>query len=213
MNLKKWVKEVILSPFLVCRSATGTGKVALTFDDGPFNPYTEQVLDVLDEAGMKATFFVVGEQVKKYPEITKMIEARGHELGNHSMTHPEFSLLGYHAISDELDDVWKLLRPDDQASEPRSLFRPPKGVITLGLLRYILAKKQKAILWNVDPEDYKATSADEITAFFEQHPLIAGDIALLHDKTPYTPMALKSLLDQLAASGLQSVTVSELLKG
>ena len=187
-------------------------KIALTFDDGPHGRYTEEILDILDEYGVKATFFVVGSNAEARPAIVKREWESGHEIGNHTYSHPHLSNI-------EADDLYDEMRRTDEVLEgligdrPR-LFRPPEGIYsqtvsaTLERLDYI------PILWTVDTEDWKHPKAEVIAKTVLDH-TESGVIILCHDFVSgksNTPAALRIFIPKLLQQGYRFVTVSELLK-
>ena len=176
----------------------------LTFDDGPHPDFTPAVLDVLAKHQAKALFFLVGEQVLRYPEIVDQIIAEGHEIGNHSLTHAEFAELDYSAIVSEIEKTDKILSDVRWLKGFHRKLRPPKGIINLNTLRYSATTRRPLYLWNVDPKDYAADSIEQLQKCFDQKPIKGGDIVLLHDKTPYIAPALDSLLVQLKRDGLKA---------
>jgi peptidoglycan-N-acetylglucosamine deacetylase len=212
MQSKRFAKDVLLRPVVVRRRPGAAGLLALTFDDGPNPRYTPRVLEVLDRYRAKATFFCVGQNLIRYPEIAQAICDRGHEIGNHSMTHAEFASIDYRQIEAELDSPLRILGKDGQPWIAQSAyFRPPKGIINAKVLRYCIARKQRIVYWNRDPKDYEASSAQQIVDCFAHSGPDAGDIVLLHDKTPHTVEALDELLARAQHAGLASVAVRALL--
>jgi hypothetical protein len=126
------------------------------------------------------------------------------------MTHAEFDSLACKQVAEEVDSCDHLLREMGIKSD-RIWFRPPKGALTLSVLTQALRRKQKLAMWSSDPKDYRAESADEIWAYFQQAPIQPGDIVLLHDKTEATVNVLPALLHDLRGRDLQPVTLSALL--
>jgi len=205
--LKKIVKEVLLRPVLITHAEKGKGKVALTFDDGPNEKYTKQVLDVLDRYNAKATFFLVGTNMVKNPELVERMIARGHQICNHSWSHRILR-----GISSR--EMVKEVTMFDEASKqwlqtPSIYLRPPKGEMSIKLLLYIFLRRKKIVLWNKDPEDYKAESTEEITSYFKINTISDGDIVLLHDKTKYISESLSEILSEICARGLKPVVLSD----
>lgn len=200
--MKKWIKESLLPSWVVTK--TKNDGVALTFDDGPNPEYTPLVLDVLKEYNARATFFLVGENIKKYPELTRRIISEGHRVGNHSFSHAEFAEIGTKALFHELHACDELLRPALDLGE-KPIIRTPKGILNLKVLLFSLIYQRRIYLWNRDPEDFKATSPEEVLASFVSNPLLSGDVVLLHDKTPHTVIALREMLRQMELAELSAV--------
>ncbi len=183
--------------------------VAMTFDDGPNANLTPKLLDLLAAHHMKVTFFVVGENAAAYPEILKRAAREGHEIANHTWSHPNLGKMGDDAVRRELqktDDAIKTAigtRP--------TLMRPPYGSITARQKSWISDSfSYKIIIWDVDPLDWKRPGPSIVTRRIleETRP---GSIILAHDIHPSTIEAMPATFDQLAAKGFKFVTVSELI--
>lgn len=183
---------------------TVTRCVALTFDDGPV-PATADLLDVLDERGARATFFVIGGQVAKNPEvITRMVEG-GHEIGNHTWSHADLTLLDPAGIADEIGRAADAVVA---AGGPRpTLVRPPYGA-TNEVLAAVIGLPQ--VLWSLDTRDWAVRDTDAVVARVLER-VGPGAIVLLHDIRPTTRAAVPVIVDALQARGYALVTVSEVL--
>lgn len=208
---KQWIKRSVLRPWMTCAGARATGQVALTFDDGPHPEHTRRFLRVLDKHVAKATFFCVGTNLRRHPEIAAEILAAGHEISNHSMTHAKFAGLGYAEIAREFDEVFALEDDFGQPFTSSRYIRPPEGVINLGVLRYCAVRRVRIAYWNRDPRDYATHAADEMVGKFKDQPLVSGDIVLLHDDVPHGPQAVDQVLQMMQVASLKAVTVSTLL--
>jgi len=184
--------------------------IALTFDDGPSATLTPKLLDLLAAHHIKATFFVIGENIAEHPEIVARAAREGHEIGNHSWSHPNFG-----KMSDE--NVRSQLRRTDDAIRSATgnrptLLRPPYGSITAREKHWIHDEfGYRIILWDVDPYDWKRPGPAVVRnrILKETH---RGSIVLSHDIHPGTIEAMPSTLDALEAKGFKFVTVSELLR-
>src|SRR5216110_691904 len=184
--------------------------IAMTFDDGPSPTLTPKLLDLLATRHIKVTFFVIGENVAEHPEIVARAAREGHEIGNHSWSHPNFG-----KMSD--DNVRSQLRRTDDAIRSAmgirpTLLRPPYGSITAREKRWIHDEfGYRIILWDVDPYDWKRPGPAVVRnrIFKETRP---GSIVLSHDIHPRTIEAMPSTFDELQAKGLKFVTVSELIR-
>ena len=212
MTIRNFSKRLLLEPLsaVFCRPRA-QGKIALTFDDGPDPEFTLQISAALKNAGARATFFLVGENMHKYPEIVAQMHQDGHELSSHSMTHPEIRDLPSRCFPDEVDAMYQFSLADGSPAISNRYFRPPKGVVSPALVIYCWKKSIRMIFWNRDPEDYKADDAQQIVEYFVADPPCSGDIILLHDKTRHIVAALPELLVSLRSMNLQPVTISELL--
>ena len=199
---------------LVSRVETNEKIVALTFDDGPKPDYTEKILDILKKEGVKATFFLVGREIRKHSEQAKEIVAHGHELGNHSFTHHRMIILGYGQVVREISDTSDAIREVGYSGP--ILFRPPYGKKLLVLPYYLEKIGMPSITWDLQPESYPeiANDAGRISRYVvsEARP---GSIVLLHvmNKSRTASIdAVEGLIDGLRKRGYSFVTVSELLK-
>ncbi|PYL73230.1 MAG: polysaccharide deacetylase family protein [Verrucomicrobia bacterium] len=184
--------------------------IAITFDDGPSATLTPKLLDILAAHHIKATFFVIGENVVEHPEIVARAAREGHEIGNHSWSHPNFGKMSDEGVRGQVqrtDDAIK----DATGTRP-ILLRPPYGSITARQKRWIHDQfGYQIILWDVDPYDWKrpGPSAVRNRILKETQP---GSIVLSHDIHPGTIEAMPSTFDALEAKGFRFVTVSELIQ-
>ena len=197
---------------IVYQGQSNEPQIALTFDDGPHPMYTAQILDILAQYDIRATFFVIGENVDLYPEMLQRTVSEGHEIGNHTQTHPLKSL-SREQMERELSDCettigeWIDCRP--------RLFRPPGGILSGTVTALAEDHRYRVILWSVDTRDWAHTPVAQITKTVLDE-VGAGDIILMHDgikSNSPTPEALRILIPELLARGYRFVTVSELLEG
>lgn len=209
---KRFVKGVILAPWLIQRGPCDGHRVALTFDDGPNVEHTVRVLDALRRHGARGTFFLVGEHVAEHPDVVDRIVAEGHEIANHSWSHPEIKDLTYAELHEEIDSVDRLLSRAEWSAAFHGLFRPPKGMLTFVSMMYAVLHRRSQVLWSIDPRDYCASSVDGILAEVRSRPYRSGDIILLHDSNGFTPIAVDGLLQDLSDGDFEAVTVSELFR-
>ena len=183
--------------------------VALTFDDGPHPENTPRLLDMLKKAEIKATFFVVGQNAAQYPDILKRIIAEGHELANHSYTHPVLASLSEASVHEQLDKTRDAVFKATGVT--MKLMRPPYGALSEPQRRTVNADfGYRIILWDVDPEDWKYRDANRVGREIVSH-THAGSIILTHDIHKSTVEAIPSTIEALTAKGFKFVTVSELL--
>jgi peptidoglycan/xylan/chitin deacetylase (PgdA/CDA1 family) len=183
--------------------------VAMTFDDGPHVENTPRLLDMLKERGIKATFFVVGQCAAEYPDIMKRIVAEGHEVGNHSWSHPQLTKMGEGGVTDELQRTHDVITQTTGAAP--TVMRPPYGAFTANQRAWANHKwGYKIILWDVDPLDWKIRNADHVKSEILKG-TVNGSIVLSHDIHKSTVDAMPATLDGLAAKGFKFVTVSELI--
>jgi peptidoglycan-N-acetylglucosamine deacetylase len=183
--------------------------IAMTFDDGPSAENTPRLLDILKQRGIKATFFLIGQNVAAHPEIVKQILAEGHEIGIHSWTHPQLSKLSDDRVTDEIVKTQNAIR--DAGGYTPTLLRPPYGAITPRQRDWIESLfGLNVILWSVDPFDWKRPGASVI----EERILSGaepGAIVLSHDIHKQTVDAMPATLDALIKKGYKFVTVSQLI--
>ena len=184
--------------------------IAMTFDDGPSATLTPKLLDLLAAHHIKATFFVIGENVAEHPEIVARAAREGHEIGNHSWSHPNLGKMSDEGVRRQLQQTDDAIK--SATGERPTLMRPPYGSITDHEKRWIHDQfGYDIILWDVDPYDWKRPGPAVVRARIlkETRP---GSIVLSHDIHPGTIEAMPSTFDQLEAKGFKVVTVSELIR-
>jgi peptidoglycan/xylan/chitin deacetylase (PgdA/CDA1 family) len=192
---------------MILRGPAASNSVCLTFDDGPHPQHTSDLLDVLKAHGIKATFFEIGRLVEKYPEIVRRTQEEGHLVANHSFYHPNPNFVPASLMLNGIARTDQLLA--EMTGQKNSFYRPPHGKLTTWkLLRLWLAKK-KIVLWNVDPKDYACQSAEQLLTWFQQRPLSAGDVVLLHDRVPHASAAIPHLAAAAKLRGLSFTTIDQ----
>ena len=181
---------------------------SLSFDAAWGNEDTQQLIDILGKYGVKATFFVVGEWVDKYPESVLALHEAGHEIMNHSDDHAHFTKLSrdqmqqnINACNDKIEQVTGV-RP--------TLFRPPYGEYDDNVVLTTRAMGMEPIQWDVDSLDWKDLSAGEITKRVTSK-VQAGSIVLFHNAAKHTPEALPTILETLLRDGYTMVPISQLI--
>ena len=177
----------------------------VTFDDGPHPQETPHLLEALDRLDIKATFFIVGQAAERHPNLAKSIASAGHELANHSMSHPWFNRLSMRKHLKEIDSADKLLESFD--GRPRHPFRPPHGKLTVFSLAACMFRSQKLVLWHHDSLDYRHT-ADEVVAYLRSRKIKNGDILLFHDDGSVAREALSQLVPEWKAAGFGFSTIT-----
>lgn len=199
---------------VILRGPVSKREVALTFDDGPDAVFTPQILNVLRRTGVKGTFFVIGRRVQRYPRVFQRILREGHEVGNHSWSHPRISRLTAGRVRTELR------RTSDEMNRvgnvrPR-FFRPPYGALSETVIREAVAERYKIIMWNVDSLDWSGIPATIVTTNVLSH-VRPGSIILMHSATgrggnlQNTVQALPNIIRRLRREGFRFVKVSQLL--
>ncbi|MFU0800832.1 MAG: polysaccharide deacetylase family protein [Xylanivirga thermophila] len=188
---------------------TDQKKIAISFDAAWGAEYTGEILKILDERDIKATFFLVGIWVDKYPDKVREIAGQGHEIGNHSTTHPHMSKLSRQQIINELETTQK---KNEQLAGDRAvkLFRPPYGDYNDVLVTTCRELGYYPIQWDVDSLDWKEYGADH-TVNQVLKKVQNGSIVLFHNNAKYTPQALPVILDNLIEQGYEIVPISELI--
>lgn len=186
-------------------------KIALTFDDGPHPRQTRAILDVLDEYGIKATFFAVGINVENYTAALRQVVERGHEIANHTYTHPKVSSLDYNSFKKQILDCEDKIY--EKIQYKTKLLRPPEGMIDTAVRSVARELDYKVILWDIDTRDWAHTSPQKI-ADHVIGKVRSGDIILMHDyigKNSPTVEALRLFIPKLLDMGYNFVVVSELI--
>lgn len=204
------VVEVSASPRLLPIYGVDTSdkKVAISFDAAWGAERTPLLLDTLDEFGIKTTFFVVGFWIDDYPDVLKDIATRGHEIGNHTATHPHLNSLDEGAIKDEIGQVHEQIKV--LTGQTAILFRPPYGEYSNKVVEAAGELGYYTIQWSVDSLDWKDLDADSICrrVVGAIHP---GAIVLFHNNATNTPEALPRILTALRAEGYEIVPISQLI--
>ena len=198
---------------IVPRVETSQRVVALTFDDGPTRDQTAEVLRLLREREVRATFFVTGGELEQHADAGRELVAAGHELGNHSYSHERMVFVTPAYVRREVERTDELIRAAGHAGEIH--FRPPYGKKLLALPFYLSRHDRRTITWDVEPDSELGTDAD--AAAITRHVMSRtrpGSIILLHVMYPSRAETLKavpSVIEGLRRDGYRFVTVSELL--
>ncbi|WP_050616694.1 polysaccharide deacetylase family protein [Bacillus testis] len=186
--------------------------IALTFDDGP-SLYTNQILDILDGYTIKATFFVVGEAVKKYPEIIRRIKKENHVIGNHTWNHPSILEISSVELSDQIVKTNEAIK--EVLNEEPILFRAPYGSIDNESFQLIRSLGLTSVLWNVDSLDWSINESSALEKRIKKD-TVSDSIILLHDGNQYgsgprdvTVKSLPQIIDYLIKEGYTFVTIPE----
>jgi peptidoglycan/xylan/chitin deacetylase (PgdA/CDA1 family) len=213
-----WPTSQVLGPALV-RGRTAAPEVALTFDDGPAEPFTGQILTVLRQHGATATFFCCGKNADRFPDSIRRITAEGHAIGNHTYSHPLLYLKGRKVIDRELDRTQNAL--ERITGQPPRLFRPPYGVRWFGLFPALRALSLTCVQWSDTGYDWIERNRPSDIARKTLAKLAAGAVILLHDgreprraseaDASATVAALPMILEGARAAGFNFVSVDRFL--
>jgi polysaccharide deacetylase family sporulation protein PdaB len=197
---------------LINKVSTSCKVIALTFDDGNDGEYIRQILQILLENDVKATFFLIGSAAKAYPELLKSILDNGNVIGNHSYSHPYFTDLSSKQMKKEVDKTEAVIKEiTGQSTKP--FFRPPYGDYNSSVLKAVgNAGYTRTITWTIDTRDWEGISAEKITeeVLSKASP---GSIVLMHagSGAKNTPAALPDIITGLKEMGYRFVTIPELL--
>ena len=193
---------------IYCVDTDGEKKACLTFDAAWGNEDTQQLIDILENYGVKATFFVVGEWVDKYPESVKALFDAGHEIMNHSADHAHFTQLSPDQIVADLTACNKKIAQVTGVTP--TLFRPPYGDYNDTVINTVNNMPMYPIQWSVDSLDWKNPGSDAIVkrVLSKTEP---GSIILFHNAAPDTPGALPAIIEGLQSDGYHLIKVSELI--
>lgn len=197
--------------------APGTKQLALTYDDGPNDPYTQQMLDVLAKHGARAAFFMIGKYVKQRPEIVREVVAAGHDVGNHTWDHPLLIKCSAAETRRQIVDTQKAI--EDACGVTPTLFRPGFGGRRPGTFAVVRSLGLTPVMWNVTCYDWSAKSNESIERKARKQ-IRGGDVILLHDgehrvfgtDRQWTVKATETLLQEYGAREYEFVGVSEMME-
>jgi glycosyltransferase involved in cell wall biosynthesis/peptidoglycan/xylan/chitin deacetylase (PgdA/CDA1 family) len=193
--------------WILWRGRPGSPDVALTFDDGPDANSTPRILDLLRSYNVRATFFLVGQKIAAERALVRRILEEGHEIGNHSFSHPDFRSLTCREAMREIERTEAVLRRVTGLGS--HLFRPPKGKLTLGSLAAAWRKGMTVVMWSADLKDFRARTSEEIIEALHANPIRPGDIVLYHGINSAALEALPLVLEQALRASRKAVPVSQ----
>lgn len=216
-----WIATQIVPPLaMTVASFTGQRKVpiykverpdrklSISFDATWGADHTDELLDILDEHGVKTTFFLAGYWAERFPEYVKKIVERGHEIGNHSYEHPHYNRLSKEEIRNDLQRNHELLQ--ELTGVEAYLFRPPFGEYSDKVIEVAEELGYFTIQWSIDSLDWKDVSADFMVKRITER-AGPGEIVLFHNAGRHTPEAVRLLLPRLKAAGFEIVPISQLI--
>ncbi|MBS7009854.1 polysaccharide deacetylase family protein [Anaerostipes sp.] len=193
-------------PFLPKRVDPEKKLIAFSFDDGPSRKNTEKILKALEKNNARATFFILGQNAKYYPDLVKKVAESGNEVAGHSWNHPLLTKLGKDGVQKQMNQMNQAIFAATGSNV--GLLRPPYGSINRTVKKTV---NDPLILWSIDTLDWKTLNADKTSkAILDQAK--DGDIILMHDIHSPTAEAVKKVLPKLEKKGFQVCTVSELLE-
>lgn len=209
MPVRAWVKNAIYDrvPGLVRKGPPNAKRVAITFDDGP-DHLTTRYLDLLDELGVPATFFVIGARAESNPALIREYLRRGHQLAGHGFDHVRFPKLSRKEL---LDQVTRTDRALGFQITGHSWVRPPHGSIDPASLVTLVTAGYKVAMWSLDSCDYGTDDPSTIATTCAPDRISAGEVLLFHEGQQWTLDALPRIITGLHAAGYECVTMHDLL--
>jgi peptidoglycan/xylan/chitin deacetylase (PgdA/CDA1 family) len=207
-SLRAIVKNAVFDrvPGLLRRGPADSRRVALTFDDGP-DPLTPRYLDLLDDLGVPATFFLIGEHAAHHPELVREYLRRGHQVANHGYDHTRFTKLSRRQLIEQCERTDQAI--GGQVSG-RSWVRPPHGSVDAKSLIAMRAAGYVVAMWSVDSCDYGEHDPQKLAQTCAPSVVSGGDVLLFHEGQEWTLQALPAIVAALHASGLECVTMHDL---
>jgi len=212
-------QAIIVRKDTIFKINTSEKVVAITFDDGPSLQWTPKILDELKKADVKATFFMIGKHVEKYPEIARRVAAEGHEIGNHSYDHHGIFFYSPEEIDNKIRYAERVIR--DITGVTAVYFRPPKAWINNAEKQQVKSMGYRVVLWTLNSKDWVTFDDKYIIKHVLRH-IQPGDIILFHDSGGVfgtengdrheTVRTLPRLFEELKNMGYRCVTISELLR-
>ncbi|GIW06179.1 MAG: hypothetical protein KatS3mg060_0984 [Dehalococcoidia bacterium] len=193
----------------IVRGDIASSKVALTFDAGAGARHTPAILDALKAANLKVTMFLTGQWAERYPELTKRIGADGHELANHSYSHPEFTKLSSPAMIAEIQRTEELV-VGLTGKSTKPWFRPPFGNRDARVLAVIGSQGYYSVYWTLDSGDWRTDYSNADVLNIVSNRAAGGSIVVQHLDSPQTAAVLPQIIQRLQARGLSIVTLSHL---
>lgn len=182
--------------------------VSISFDAAWGNEYTTSLLETLKKNEVKATFFLVGMWVDKYPDSVKEISDQGHDIGNHSDTHPHLPKQNRETIREQIENCNDKI--EKITGKRPTLFRPPYGDYDNKLIEELQNLNMYTIQWNIDTLDWKDKKCDEMCAIISKK-LVPGSIILMHNGAKYTAESLDTIIKTIKDAGYTIIPISEII--
>jgi len=194
----------------------GSKQIALTYDDGPNDPYTLRLMDVLARHDVRATFFLIGRHVQQRPDMVRDLMKAGHVVGNHTFTHPHLVVSSAIETRTQLEECQRAVQ--EVTGESPRLFRPPFGGRRPATLRIVRSLGMEPVMWNVTSWDWKTPGAEKIVRTCMRQ-MRGGDVILMHDGShiamgadrSQTVVATDRLIERYKQEGFEFVTVPEVV--
>ncbi len=196
---------------IYCVNTNGEKLVALTFDAAWGAEDTDQIIAVLDKYNVKATFFIVGDWVRKYPDAVRKFAAKGHDIANHSDRHPHVTQMSKEALKKDIMAAHAAIK--EVTGKETNLYRPPYGEYNNTVIEAARECNYHTIQWDVDSLDWKEYGLEALINRVVNHKnLRPGSIILLHNGSKYTAQALDAIIRGILDKGYKIVPISELVK-
>ncbi len=194
---------------VICNATNIKNEVSLTFDDGPVEGNTDEILDILKENNVQATFFCIGKRITKNQSLVQRMDAEGHLIGNHSFSHHFFfDLYSLIQMKKEMNDTNTII--EKIINKKMNFFRPPYGVTTPVLAKAIKEIGVLPIGWNIRSMDTVIKNETKLVEKIKNR-LKPGSVILLHDTSGVTVRSLQAIINEIKASGLKPVRLDHLL--
>ncbi|MFH1776258.1 MAG: polysaccharide deacetylase family protein [Candidatus Omnitrophota bacterium] len=208
--IKALIGYVVPPKYIIWQGRLSAKRIALTFDDGPNAEFTEKTLEILKRYDVKATFFLLGEELEKFPELVKCIVEQGHAIGNHLYTHSHIRQMRIENFISEIEKTQ--IKIEEFYKNRIKLFRSPYCELSLPALLFAVKKGYTFIMYSIETNDFMHKNAEDIISEINAQEIEPGDILLFHDNNRGTVAALPSIIDNLQKRGFEFVKVSELIK-
>jgi len=205
-SVRSLVKNAVFDAFpgVLRRGGSAGNRVALTFDDGP-DHMTEHYLDLLDDLGVPATFFLIGGRAANHPELVREYLRRGHQIAGHGFDHKRFNKLSRRALLEQCAKTDNVLGGQLGG---RPWVRPPHGSLDASSLVNLVSSGYTVAMWSIDSFDYSTTDPAQLAEHCAG--ITAGDVVLFHEGQQWTLDALPRIVASLHAAGLECVTMHDL---
>jgi peptidoglycan/xylan/chitin deacetylase (PgdA/CDA1 family) len=206
--IKQAVDLLLPTSMITWRYRTRHNALSLTFDDGPDPGYTPEVLAILRHYRATCTFFLIGERAQQHPLLVNQIATEGHQIANHSYSHPRFAELSMAQARDEIERARAAITGIGVPYSP--LFRPPYGKFARQALLAAWQQRHSVVFWSVDLKDYRAANAREIYELMQAVQFTPGDVVLYHGTNAAAIDALPKVIETMAGNGARLASVGQL---